>query len=181
MAKKKQKRKSTRVSVSAGRGKRGAKRSKLERPESGHGSIEFIARGCVIRNSRVLLCRNVKHGYLYLPGGHVEFGESAGRALAREFLEECGAPVRVGALQLVSEGSFATKKREHHEINLVFHVELLGKSERIRSKESGIEFEWVDLSAVVDFDIRPASAKAWLMTLGSDVAGRIEWVSEIGG
>ncbi|MBY0262673.1 MAG: NUDIX domain-containing protein, partial [Phycisphaerales bacterium] len=89
-------------------------------------AIEFIARGVLIAGSRVLLCRNLKHDYLYLPGGHVEFGESAAAALAREFLEEAALPVRVGPLALVSEGTFATKRRGHHEVNLVFHVEQTG-------------------------------------------------------
>ena len=47
-------------------------------------SIELIARGVFVRGGAVLLCQNVKHGYYYLPGGHVEFGEAAAVALARE-------------------------------------------------------------------------------------------------
>jgi ADP-ribose pyrophosphatase YjhB (NUDIX family) len=95
---------------------------------SGDHEIEVIARGCLVHGCHVLLCRNVKHGYCYLPGGHVEFGESAAQAVAREFVEESGLRVRVGELALVSEGAFATKKRWHHEVNLVFHVEQHGKA-----------------------------------------------------
>ncbi len=140
-----------------------------------------------------MMCRNLKHGYLYLPGGHVEFGESAAEAVAREFLEECGVAVRVGGLALASEGVFATKKRSHHEVNLVFHVERVGgartaasgrsdtqnKPKPIKSSEDHIAFDWVDLSAVVDFDIRPTAAKAWLATRGGPSATLAEWVSEI--
>lgn len=141
--------------------------------------IEVIARGCLARGSRVLLCRNLKHGYLYLPGGHVEFAESAAAALQREFLEECGVQVRVGALALMSEGVFSTRKKRHHEINLVFHVEQqgAGAGKPITSKEEGIGFEWMELAAVPDADIRPTAAKAWLAAGGG--SGAIEWVSEI--
>lgn len=144
--------------------------------------IEIIARGVWSHGSLVLLCQNTDKGYYYLPGGHVEFGESAKRALEREFLEECGQRVAAGRLLLVTEGSFATRKREHHEINLVFHVEhtqsaaspLPGEPPTVRSKEDGIAFAWVDHAAIVDLDVRPESIKAWLAAGGSD---GVEWVS----
>ena len=76
-----------------------------------------------MHGSRVLLCRNVKHGYCYLPGGHVEFGESAAGALAREFLEESGLRVRVGNLALVSEGaSLRFGKLRLYELMIEFGV-----------------------------------------------------------
>ncbi len=147
--------------------------------------IEVIARGCLVEESRVLLCRNLKHGYLFLPGGHVEFGESAAVAVAREFLEESGLVVRVRELALASEGVFTTKKHLHHEVNLVFLVERPGAASKpgrpsgVKSREAHIAFEWIELSAVVDFDIRPTAAKAWLATLVGTDRNPIEWVSEI--
>ncbi len=153
--------------------------------------IEIIARGCLLHGSYVLLCRNVKHGYCYLPGGHVEFSESAAGALAREFLEESGVRVRVGELALVSEGAFPTKKRWHHEINLVFHVEQVGGTPAstnrasqtappvIKSREDWIDFAWIELAAIPETDIRPVAAKAWLATLGGTAATGVEWVSEL--
>ncbi len=153
--------------------------------------IEIIARGCLLHGSHVLLCCNVKHGYCYLPGGHVEFGESAAGGLAREFLEESGLKVRVGKLAMVSEGAFPTKKRWHHEINLVFHVEQMGgiavNANRagtgvppsIKSREDWIDFTWVELAAIPETDIRPVAAKAWLATLGGAASAGVEWVSEM--
>lgn len=171
----------------AGRRKAAAKPA---RPHGDH-DIEFIARGLWLHGSRALLCRNLDKDYLYLPGGHVEFGESAGEALEREFLEEAGVRVASGRLVLVTEGVFETRKRWHHEINLVFHVELggsgtsggveLSEPPTVRSREKGIGFEWVDLAAAVDLDIRPLAVKAWLAAgAGVDpAAARAEWVSEI--
>lgn len=142
--------------------------------------IEVIARGALVRRGQVLLCQSVKHGYFYLPGGHVEFGEAAAVAAAREIHEELGAKVAIGPLLLVTEGTF-TAKRDHHEVNLVFHAEHPSPwpkaLDKPKSKEKDIAFRWVELAAAQDLDIRPTAVKAWLATgLG---AGHVEWISEI--
>src|SRR5437870_10907815 len=82
------------------------KRSQARAEPPREAKIEVIARGVLIRGGKVLLCQNTKHRYCYLPGGHVEFSESATAALAREFLEETGARIGVGGLALVTEGVF---------------------------------------------------------------------------
>lgn len=167
------KRKSSRKPTIRARAKKSAPKKTKPRPPmlEARGEIELIARGLWISGSHVLLCQNTEKGYHYLPGGHVEFGESAGTALEREFLEECGVKVRTGELAMVSEGHFQTKKRWHHEVNLVFHVEPAGgtlKADRrtglpkVESKEEGIAFRWVDAAAIVDLDVRPEPIKAFL-------------------
>lgn len=138
-------------------------------------SIEFIARGLAIRDGRVLLCRNVKHGYYFLPGGHVEFGETAGDAIVREFKEESGSTVACGPAALVAEHLFERKKGPCHEVNVVFHVELHGVE--IKSLESKIEFEWVDLAQLNELDLRPTSIKAWLIA-GGRTPNPLAWTSE---
>lgn len=143
------------------------------RPKGDH-DIELIVRGLWVHGGKVLLCRNVKKGYLYLPGGHIEFGESAAHALQREFLEECGVKIEVRGLILATEGAFETGKRRHHEINLVFQCS--ARNVRVKSREPEIAFEWVDLAAVVDLDVRPLGVKAWL---AAGPGERVEWVSEL--
>jgi 8-oxo-dGTP diphosphatase len=144
--------------------------------------IELVARGVLITDSRVLLCRNIKHGYYFLPGGHVEFGEPAASALARELLEECGVSISVGACVLVTEGSFVAGRRPHHEVNIVFHVKQDGDvGAVITSREPAISFEWADLVSVQDMDIRPLAVRAWLASGGFQSAKQTGavWVSEI--
>ena len=167
---------------------KGKGKDKHERP------IEVIARAVLVREGRVLLCRSVEHGYSYLPGGHVDFGESAQAAAARELMEEAGLRVSVGELALVTEATFSTRRKRHHEINLVFHVEPApGTWESadpgtpppphppVPSLEPHLAFDWVDLAAMPETDVRPEAVRAWLATLGRGGASpaTAEWVSEI--
>lgn len=130
--------------------------------------IEIIARGLLIEDGHLLICRNRKAGYGFLPGGHVEFGESAEAALRRELIEECGLEVRTGDCLLVSEGAFESGGRRHHEINLVFHVERKedgAARPTVESVESKIGFEWIKLGNLAQADIRPAVVCDWLLSI----------------
>jgi 8-oxo-dGTP diphosphatase len=131
--------------------------------------IEVIARGLITGDGQVLLCRDVTKGYLFLPGGHVEFGEAAAAALARELDEEAGLQATVGGLLLADEGVFEQGGRTRHELNLVFHVEHIDGIEPgvpVQSREADIAFDWVDLAGIASADVRPASARAFLATGG---------------
>lgn len=151
--------------------------------------IEFIARGIATFESHILLCQNAKQGYFYLPGGHVEPGESAAEALVRELAEELGSDARVGPPLLVFEHRFRQRARSRHEMNVVFHVEhlQLGDGSRPPAPPASLEpellFQWVDTASLVERDLRPGPIKAWLLA-GPDTAGatRPDWLShaEIG-
>jgi len=124
--------------------------------------IEIIARGLAQRdpeNPKVLLCKSILAGHTYLPGGHVEFGESAQQALRREMIEETGLSVDVGQLLTIHQAAFTQSGKQRHEINLVFHMKHCGPKnvadgsengepwpENVPSRESEIDFLWVPRS-----------------------------------
>ena len=143
-------------------------------PGSKHGrsgSPEVIARGVWVHEGRVLVCRNLAGGYAYLPGGHVEPGETAAEALVREFDEETGQRISAGRCVMVAEVIFGQPPRSGgHELNLVFLVEQPlagGEGPEVQSREPHIAFEWLDLAAVVDTDLRPSAIRAWLVGGGA--------------
>jgi 8-oxo-dGTP diphosphatase len=122
-------------------------------------AIELIARGVLLDAGRILLCRNRKHGHQFLPGGHIELGESARAALVREMQEELGLKLRATAFIGVCESQFRETRpkgrdRVVHEINLVFRLEPPASQPLVPShcvsQEPKIEFLWVDLSGLIE-------------------------------
>ena len=115
---------------------------KKEKPQ-----IEILARGACVKNGRILVCRNRKHGNVYLPGGHVDWGEDSQHALAREWREELGVPCKAGRFLGVVEQVYKARSGRTCEISLVFEVRCPKISARKNppSAEDHLEFEWVPL------------------------------------
>ncbi len=128
--------------------------------------IEVIARGVMFHVERVLLCKNVKHGYFYLPGGHVELGETAAQALVREMQEEAALAVVANEVVAIDEHLFEQNGRARHEINVYLAMKTLDSAgpSSIQSVEEHIAFEWCELSQLDIRDIRPSHAKAVIRT-----------------
>jgi len=85
--------------------------------------IRIRAAGILVQDEKILLVRHEKNGnsYWLLPGGGVEFGETVEEALVREFQEEVGLPIRVGALALVHD---SIPPNQHRQVlNLYFWVD----------------------------------------------------------
>lgn len=136
---------------------------------------ELIARGLWVHSGRVLLCVNRKSGYCYLPGGHVEPGETITEALIREMDEEAGIRIEPGPAILIVEASFVQKGKPRHEINFVLHVQQTGADAggagipTVVSREKDIDFRWASRAEMIGLDLRPACMKEWLLwRLGCD-------------
>ncbi len=120
--------------------------------------IETIARGVCVRNGKVLLCRAKGGGSTYLPGGHIEFGETGRQALVREVREELGVESGTGAFLGAAENSFMQHGKPHAEINLVYELKIA--AEDLKSQEDWIEFEWCDLGRLDEANLLPVAFRA---------------------
>ena len=131
--------------------------------------IEILARGACVKNGKILVCRNRKHGNVYLPGGHVDWGEDSKHALAREWREELGVPGQVGRFLGVVEQVYKARSGRTCEISLIFEVRCpkLSAAKHPPSAEDHLEFEWVPLEKLAKSGLLPrAMAKqvpAWLV------------------
>ncbi len=131
-------------------------------PQKDEPIIEIIARAIIVdKNSeKILFCAPKNESYFYLPGGHIEFGETATIALARELKEETGEEISPSKFSFVgtNENLFTQNEKFHHEINLYFHLDGVFSSEqKIISKEDNIIFLWISISELSHYRILPES------------------------
>jgi ADP-ribose pyrophosphatase YjhB (NUDIX family) len=131
--------------------------------------IEAIARAVIIEAGHVLVCQHARKGYCFLPGGHIEFGESAPEALARELVEEAGVRIDVGELIAIEDHAFRQGGKRRHEFNFIFRAEFVRRSSKkgksavpsipraVRSREPGLLFVWCPLDKLRQLDLLPAS------------------------
>ena len=74
--------------------------------------------GICIEGGKILLQKAAGQTAFNFPGGHVALGETSVQTLAREFREEIGAEISVGALKWVGEIFFPWEGRTWQQICL---------------------------------------------------------------
>ena len=121
------------------------------------GEIETIARGVCVKDGKVLLCRGKGLVSTYLPGGHIEFGETGAEALVREMKEETGLESTAGKLLGVVENSFLQHGEKHCEINLVYELSIANGD--VEAQEDWIGFEWCPLSNLDAANLLPVDIR----------------------
>lgn len=129
--------------------------------------IEIVVRGVCISNARLLVCRNVARGNVYLPGGHVEWGETSPAALSREWREELGCDCTPGRFLGILEQRYG----DTCELGLYF----LCTSPSLEataptpppSSEPHIAFDWLPLADLPTSPLLPADLRTLLHPLPS--------------
>ena len=130
--------------------------------------IEIIARGLLIKDDHLLVCHNVQNLYAYLPGGHVEFGETREQALQREWQEELACNCHVGKFLQFFEDRFTDIKGEKfHEYAYLYQVscDVLSLNQPLPHPESNLFFEWVPLSEIKQRRILPTPMRDYVWEL----------------
>lgn len=105
--------------------------------------IDVLVRAIIQNKGKILICQKIGKDYkgkdyYFFPGGHVEFGESANKALEREMKEELGLKIKKCSFIGGSEHLFTKDGKKHHEINLAFDVKV--DKLKLKSRENHIEF-----------------------------------------
>lgn len=145
-------------------------------------SIEVIARGVCIVDDHILLCYGKRSALTYLPGGHIEFRETARQALEREIAEELGRASTAGRFLGCCEHTFLQNGEPHAEINLVFELTIpgLAPGAPVEAAEAWIGFRWQPLDELRAARMEPAvlcdALAVWLQHPGGHVVSGDAWV-----
>ncbi|WP_047986294.1 NUDIX domain-containing protein [Ornithinibacillus californiensis] len=119
--------------------------------------FHHLARGLFISDNKVLLAQAKSYTNTFLPGGHIEFGESAKDTLKREMKEEIGINCKVGRFLGLVEHKWEKNGVLNCEINQVFEVTSneIESSANPKSVESHLEFFWCNGRDLDDNNLQP--------------------------
>lgn len=119
--------------------------------------FHHLTRGVLIKENKVLLAQAKGYSNTFLPGGHVENGESAKDALKRELEEELGIASKIGSFLGVVEHKWEKKEIIHYEINQVFLIECeeLASSYKPEANEPHLIFHWVKVDELDKYNLQP--------------------------
>jgi 8-oxo-dGTP diphosphatase len=119
--------------------------------------FHHLARASIVKENKVLVAHAIGNKNTFLPGGHIEFGESAKDALIRELEEELGVSCVVRDFLGLVEHKWLNKGILNCEINQVFKIQSneLQISANPKSMESHIEFFWRGADELEDLQPYP--------------------------
>ena len=130
--------------------------------------FSYRVAGILLRENKILLQKPTNDTGYAIPGGHVEFGETNAQTLEREFKEEIGADITVGALKWVAEIFFPWGDKPCHQICLYYDVALKDETqipldgvftgdERIEGRNFKIEFYWMPVGSLALLEVYPTN------------------------
>ena len=124
--------------------------------------FHYIVRGIIQDGDHLLLCKQKVGNYTFLLGGHIDFGEAAKVALARELKEEIGADVTIRNFR----GAIENAWDDQCEVSLVFDVQHDLSKDIVpmpaSPEEEHLEFLWIHRDELGNHNLLPAPLLQWL-------------------
>jgi 8-oxo-dGTP diphosphatase len=123
--------------------------------------FHYRVRGVIFKEGQLLVAQMKSATNTFLPGGHVDDGESAPVALVREFQEELGINSSVKSFLGAIENSWVQDNVLQHEVNLIFevHASDLSPQNAVASKEDHLDFFWLKLEDFESKNFLPVPAR----------------------
>lgn len=126
--------------------------------------IHILSRAVILDKGKLLLCQTVGlvSDIFFLPGGHIEHGESAQKALYRELKEETGVECEITQFLGCLEYGFEPTHPNichNHEYNLIFEArsKWLQSHQEIKGPEDNLQLKWVPMTDLIQIPLKPAS------------------------
>lgn len=112
-----------------------------------------IVRSIISNNKKILLCKNLEGNHYFLPGGHIEHGETAEEALDRELIEEISQKPLTKKYLTKVHNSYIKDGKKFEELFFVYKVDL--KDHNILCTEKHIEYHWVEIESIDYINFKP--------------------------
>ena len=124
-----------------------------------------LARAVIVKSDYILVAHEIGAANTFLPGGHIEIGESVEVALRREIFEELGREAIIGKYLGAVECVWNDSNGSNFEINHLFTLDVPGISpqENPRSREKHLEFYWVKLQELRHHNLLPEKIRNLLI------------------
>lgn len=129
-------------------------------------ATHILSRAVIIDQGHILLCKtlDMKDNFYFLPGGHVEHGESASNALIRELIEESGFRVVIQRFLGCLENGFESSescKCHNHEYSFIFEASNadLNIHRIIPKLEAHIVMQWLPLAKLSELPFKAEALK----------------------
>ncbi|WP_050614370.1 NUDIX hydrolase [Bacillus testis] len=149
------------------------------------GRFLYRVAGVLIHDGRLLIMRDEKVPYYYLPGGKVRLHEGSEEAIKREIKEEIEAEVGIKRLLWVVENFFTEEVNQepYHEIGLYYLLELqddslLERGDEFVMTEQGkhrLSFSWKQLEEIKDVCLYPTFLKERITDLPATIEHLVEY------
>jgi 8-oxo-dGTP pyrophosphatase MutT (NUDIX family) len=130
---------------------------------SGGGVFNCRAAAVVVRDDQLLVTQETGSAFWYLPGGRVDFGESAAQSVVRALHEELAVVGQVIRPLYFVENFFALSDgRPFHEWSMYFLAEIEADAVPRTRDANGLEshvdlrFRWAPLDALDKLPLRPS-------------------------
>ncbi len=137
--------------------------------------IEICVRVVIQHQGKILVCKSKEKNYYFFPGGHIDFEETVKETLFRELKEELNLSIKNWKFIGTVENIFVEDNKKHHEINLVFNIDV----DKIvfKSQEDHIDFILMDKDKFIKETVLPVALKKAISRWLKDK--KIFWASQI--
>jgi 8-oxo-dGTP diphosphatase len=116
-----------------------------------------LARALVLDGQYVLLAHQKGADNTFLPGGHIDTGESATFTIQRELHEELGLNVEIEYFLGCVEAEWNVGGQDNYEINLIFKTKYsqISHISPLVSREKHLEFFWSSVNDLEKNNLEP--------------------------
>ena len=142
--------------------------------------LHILARAVIKRDNAVLLARAKGQINTFLPGGHLETGESLKTCLVRELQEELGLEASIGRYLGMVEHTWGDGMKAQYELNHLFETSLptlTSESGTVPLRETHLTFFWAELDKLTEYSLEPYPLQQLLSTVGPHIV----WASTLPG